>query len=205
VGEHRYEPLIQPVRAEFENPEIAAINLGDRTVYTMGPGQQLGNKFRHVLRYYAPAEQQKTTGDFSHLLDAASNIYSEPELLQIGRQAIQRNNLLYDGNVLAPWAKTDDVTKFVGYMRRVLESEDRNGQYLKGLNIDSRQALDAMRLFEKHSAPADKQAIANFINRQGKLNESLFRSLDRIVPSGETEGAPSVSAQLEQLERSLNT
>jgi hypothetical protein len=222
VGEYRSEPLIQPVLAEFTNPEIAAIDLGDRTVYTMGPGQQLGNKFRHVLRYYSPAEQQKMTGDFSHILDAASSMYSDSELLQIGRQAIQRNNLLYDGSVLAPWAKTDDVTKFVGYMRRVLESEDRNGQYLQGLNIDSRQALNAMRLFEKHASPADKQALADFINRQEagatastvssggpadtvKRTELLLRKLDKITPADDTAGATTVSQQLEQLHRSLSS
>ena len=167
VGEYRSEPLIQATHAVFEKPEIAAIDLGDRTVYTMGPGQQMGNKFRHVLRYYSPAEQQKMTGDFSHLLDAASNIYSDSEVLQFGRQAIAHNNLLYDGQVMAPWGRSADVEKFVGYMRKVLESEGRNGQYLRGLNIDSGSSLDAMRLFEKLPAAADKQAVADFINSQG--------------------------------------
>jgi len=110
------------------------------------------------------------------------------------------------------------VAKFVGFMRRVLESEERNGQYLRGLNIDSRHSLEAMRLFEKHAIPADKEAIANFINRQEavmsgstgsglypreagseKGTEALLRKLDNIKPAGETEGTTTVSKQLEQL------
>lgn len=98
-------------------------------------------------------------------------------------------------------------------MRKVLESEGRNGQYLRGLNIDSGSSLDAMRLFEKLPAAADKQAVADFINSQGaflkggnpaKRSETLFRMLDNIKPAGETTGAPTLSQQLEHVQQSLN-
>jgi hypothetical protein len=153
------------------------------------------------------------TGDFSNLLDGASHLYSDSEVLQFGRKAIEHNNILYDGQVMAPWGRSDDVSKFVGYMRRVLESEGRNGQYLRGLNIDSGSSLNAMRLFEKFPAAADKQAVADFINGQeplmqgvapAKRSETLLNMLDKITPPGETAGAPTVSQQLEQVQRSLN-
>lgn len=174
VGEQRTSRLMQAVKMEFDNPEIAAIQYAGKTVYVTGPAQLMTNKMRQVLLSYAPADARKMTGDFSHLLDAATSIYPEKTLLQYGRQALQRNDLLYRREILVPWDKTPENAKFVDYLRKVLESEEKNGGFLKGLKIDSVDSITAMRLFEKHQAAADKTAIAGFINR----NADFVRKLD---------------------------
>lgn len=174
VGEQRTSSLIQAVKMEFEHPEIAAIEYAGKTVFVTGPAQLMTNKMRQVLMSYAPADARKMTGDFSHLLDAASSIYPERTLLQYGRQALARNDLLYKREILIPWDKTADNAKFVDYLRKVLESEGKNGGFLKGLKIDPTDSISAMRIFEKHPRTADKAAIAGFINR----NSDFVRKLD---------------------------
>lgn len=168
VGEARSSRIMQAVKMEFDFPEVAAIEYAGKTVYLTGPGQLMGNKLRQVLFSYAPADARKLTGDFSHLLDGASSLYTEAELLQFGRQALQRNGLLYRREVNVPWDKSDANTKFLGFLRRVLESEERNGVYLRGLKVDPVDSMTAMRLFEKHPLAKDKSALADFINRHAE-------------------------------------
>ncbi|HEY9753881.1 MAG TPA: hypothetical protein V6C97_01825 [Oculatellaceae cyanobacterium] len=227
VGEARSQPLIQPVRMEFDNPQIAAVEAGDRTVYVTAPGQLLANKFRQVMRLYSPQEAGKTTGDFANLLDATSHLYSEPELLQLARQSVQRNNLLYEGELNVPWDKSPENLKFTGFMRKVFESEERNGQYLKGLKVDDVDSLNALRLFEKHPAPQAKQAIADFINEHGdavrsldikgsaeralyvkqggtgRASEAFMRILHALPASSEQGGADALTSQLQELKPRL--
>ncbi|MBX9722391.1 MAG: hypothetical protein K2X81_13400, partial [Candidatus Obscuribacterales bacterium] len=228
VGEYRQVPLIQPVKMEFEHLEIAAVKSGDQTFYVTGPGQLMGNKFRQVLRSFAPQDAQKLTGDFSHLMDAASSLYTEKEMLQFGRQAIQRNNLIYEGELLAPWEKTAENEKFVSFLRQVLESEEKNGKYLQGLNVESKDSLSALRLFEGHAA-ADKEALAGFINKhgdfiksldvrgsgertvylqqggKGKASEAFMRMLQNLKPSTSAESGAGIKTQLEQLDQRLSS
>lgn len=187
TGEYRYTPIIQPVKMEFAQPEVAAIEMAGKTVYLTGPGQLLANKFRHVLSSYAPADAEKLTGDFSHLFDAASSIYSEKELMQFGKQALQRNNLLYHGEVMVPWDASANNGKFVSFLRRVLESEERNGAYFKGLKIEPKDSIEAMRLLEKHPLPRDKAAMSDFINRHSELVKAM-----------DTQGSPERALFLEQ-------
>lgn len=173
VGEARTSPLVQGVKMEFDNPEIAAIQYAGKTVYITGPGQLVGNKLRQVLLQYAPADAQKTTGDFAHLLDAASKIYTEQELVNFGSKAINRNSLLYGREVSVPWDRSEANTKFLGFLRKVVEADEKNGVFMRGLKIEPTESITAIRLLEKHPVPADKQAIANFINRHGDFVSSL--------------------------------
>ncbi len=204
VGEHRSSRLMQAVTMKFDHPEVAAIEYAGKTVFVTGPAQLMTNKMRQVLMSYSPGESRKMTGDFSHLLDAAASIYPEKTLLQHGRQALQRNELLYKKEFIIPWEKTAENGKFVDFLRKVLESEQRNGSFLKGLKIDPTDSMTAMRLFEKHQRTGDKAAIAKFINShsdfvrkldvrgsaehamyraqggRGKASETLFVILDDI-------------------------
>ena len=174
VGEARSSRLVQGVKMEFDHPEVAALEYAGKTVFVTGPGQLMTNKMRQVLLSYSPADSRKMTGDFAHLLDAAASIYPEKSLLQFGRQALQRNDLLYKKEVLVPWEKTAENSKFIDYLRKVLESEERNGTFLKGLKIDSADSITAMRVLERHQRTGDKAALAGFINR----NSEFVRKLD---------------------------
>jgi hypothetical protein len=172
-GEARSAPLIQGVKMEFDKPEVAAIDIDGNTTYVTGPGQLLGNKLRQVLMSYSPAEAGKLTGDFSSLLDAASSIYSPPELIEFGKQALGRNDLLYRYDLLVPWDASANNAKYLGFLQKVLESEDRNGAFLKGLNISTKDSIAAMKVMDKHSVLEDKSAIAGFINRHSDFVQSL--------------------------------
>lgn len=165
VGEFRSSALVQGVKMEFARPEVAAIEYAGKTVFVTGPGQLLGNKMRQVMMSYSPSEAAKMTGDFTHLLDAAANIYTEKALLRFGRDGLQRNGLLYKHDVTLPWERSADNAQFLDYLRAVLESEGRNGRYLKGLNIEATDMVNAMRLFAKHPHSQDKAAMAGFINK----------------------------------------
>ncbi len=173
TGEFRTSPLIQAVKMNFASPEIAAIDYAGRTVYVNGPGQLMGNKMRQVLMSYAPVDAGKLTGDFSHLLDAAKGIYTERELIAFGHKALNRNSLLYGRDIVLPWDKSAENTKFLDFLRTVIESEAKNGAFLKGLNIDSRHSIDAMRLFQRHPLGHDKAALAGFINRHAEFVAKL--------------------------------
>ena len=173
VGEYRTSKLVQAVKMEFDHPEIAALEYAGKTVYVTAPGQLVGNKLRQVLLQYAPADARKTTGDFNHLLEAASAIYPEQSLLKFGRQALERNELLYKRELTVPWDRSADNSTYLTFLRKVLESEERNGMFLKGLKVDDTKSIAAMRLFEKHTAPADKAAIAGFMNRHGDFVAKL--------------------------------
>lgn len=174
VGEARSGRLMQAVTMKFDHPEVAAIEYAGKTVYVTGPSQLMTNKMRQVLMSYSPADSRKMTGDFGHLLDAAASIYPEKTLLQHGRQALQRNDLLYKREFIMPWDKTAENGKFVDFLRKVLESEEKNGSFLKGLKIDPTDSMTAMRLFEKHQRTGDKAAIAKFINS----HSDFIRRLD---------------------------
>jgi len=228
TGEARFAPLIQGVEMKFATPEIAAIESAGKTVYVTAPGQLMGNKFRHVLTAYAPADADKLTGDFSRLLDVASTMYSEPELIQFGKQAIERNNIMLDGDVIVPWNPSPDNTRYLGFLRKVLESEERNGPFLRGLKVGDQDAMSTLRLLEKHPLPEDKSAIADFINKHaefvksidvpgspertlyrsqggtGKGSQTFLRVMDNVQAHRSVEGASSVKEQLEALEQRLS-
>lgn len=187
TGEARSTSLIQGVKMQFDQPEVAAIDIAGNTTYVTGPGQMLGNKLRQVLMGYSPAEAGKLTGDFSHLLDAASNIYSQPELVQFGKQAIERNSLLYRYELTVPWEQSANNAKYLGFLRKVLEAEEQHGSFLKGLNVDTKDSIATMKILERHPNVADKTAITEFINRHA----DFVRGLD-------VKGSPERSLYLQQ-------
>lgn len=227
VGEARTSRLVQPVLMRFSEPEVAAINYAGKTVYLTGPGQLMSNKMRQVLMSYAPADAPKLTGDFSHLLDAAASIYPEAALYKFAQQGLQRNGLIYRQNLTVPWDKSPDNSKFLDFLRRTLETQEKNGTYLKGLNIDSRDSIQALHLFAKHQNHADRLALQGFINRhadfvgkfdtagtaeramylqqggQGRASQSFLTMLESLPASSRAGGINGLNMQLKAVEMDL--
>lgn len=119
-GENSLKVMCDPVET-YGTKKFARINVNNQNYYVARPDVILGYKVLHMLQSY-DLKSDKFNSDFPKLLDALKGLYSEEDLVSVGKQIISE----YGESIerISEDSKRLTDTKLTQMTKKVLENEN---------------------------------------------------------------------------------